>query len=64
METSDNRQALINAVNGVMLAVIIFAISLRIVARNISKAGFWWDDYLIFFGGVSSASPFESEELR
>ena len=58
-ETTSNRQALINAVTGVLLGAAIVVIALRFISRHLSKAPLWWDDYLILFGGV--CSPYLSD---
>ncbi|KAK2756095.1 hypothetical protein FQN54_005502 [Arachnomyces sp. PD_36] len=52
MEALGSRQALINGVTAAMLSATIVVVALRVIARNLSKARFWWDDYLIFFGAV------------
>lgn len=49
-------QTTINALNSVMLALILIVVPLRIFARHLAKVGLWWDDYLIIFGGVWSGA--------
>lgn len=50
----DSRQHQVVAIIAIFLTLAIISVFLRLISRKISKAKFWWDDYLIVLGLVMS----------
>lgn len=44
-QSGETRQPLIYAVTGIVTVLTLVVLSLRIWARRIAKARFWWDDW-------------------
>lgn len=45
--SGDEGQTAVVAVIGVILALAITTVALRFYVRRLTKAGIWWDDWLI-----------------
>jgi len=61
LDVNANQGPKIIAVSAVLIAISTIAVILRFLSRMVSKAGLWWDDWLIVGAMVRSDGNFAGE---